>query len=497
LDRVVALARHTKKDLPEDLTATGTADFVFTVRRDAGLAPVWAGGGRTSRFALRSKVLAQDLELGEVELSIPTSGEEATRKRTRRAPKTGPRDSANSLRVVVKPFAMPLGAASPTTAGGYFDLAHYRMTLAGEAEMTRLMSIAKAMGIGVPAIGLAGPAHLDLEISGAWTGFAPPVPSGKLQMHDASAELQGVGEPLQLASATATLADQTVEISSFSAEFQDGTSVSGSASFPLRCAYPESCVLHFDLHTPEITQARLNQLLNPSYQTPPWYHLLAIGQRDENALMKLQARGRLTAGRIAVGDLLASNFVSTVEMNSGKLSLKDVRADALGGHHTGNWDADFTVIPPKYFGSGTMTKIAVAQIAAMMHDAWATGTIEGEYTLGVAGVTAPAIRDSASGTARFRWTGGSLRHMALDGKGTPLTFSSFDGQAVLRSGTISCLGCKLQTATESYDVSGDASFSRNVDVRIENSGVAYVISGPLEKPTVQAVPAPSSEAKVR
>ena len=31
-------------------------------------------------------------------------------------------------------------------------------------------------------------------------------------------------------------------------------------------------------------------------------------------------------------------------MNSGRISLKDVRADVLGGHHAGNWDADFTVI---------------------------------------------------------------------------------------------------------------------------------------------------------
>ncbi len=54
LDRVVALARHTKKDLPADLTATGTTDAIFTVRKDAGAAPVWAGGGRTTHFALQS-----------------------------------------------------------------------------------------------------------------------------------------------------------------------------------------------------------------------------------------------------------------------------------------------------------------------------------------------------------------------------------------------------------------------------------------------------------
>ena len=71
LDRLVALARHTKKDLPVDLTATGIADGVFTVRKNSGTTPVWAGGGRTTHFALQSKVLKPDLELGEVEFGIP------------------------------------------------------------------------------------------------------------------------------------------------------------------------------------------------------------------------------------------------------------------------------------------------------------------------------------------------------------------------------------------------------------------------------------------
>ena len=37
LEKIVALARHTKKDLPEDLTATGSAEATFTVRKDPGV----------------------------------------------------------------------------------------------------------------------------------------------------------------------------------------------------------------------------------------------------------------------------------------------------------------------------------------------------------------------------------------------------------------------------------------------------------------------------
>jgi AsmA protein len=500
LDRVVALARHTKKDLPEDLTATGTTDGVFTVHKNAGGLPVWSGGGRTTHFALQSKVLKPDLELGEVEFSIPEAPATTGNKHSRKLAHPVPVTSADaSLRVVVKPFPMPLGAASPATTRGYFDLQHYRITLDGDAELTRLMSVAKAMGIAAPAIGLAGVAQLDLEIAGGWSGFASPVPSGKLQIRDATAELQGVGEPLQVDSATVTLADQAVTIAPLSAGFKDGPTVSGSATFPLHCAAPETCFLRFDVHTPEISLTRINQLLNPSYQSRPWYHLLAIGQRDENALMKLRAEGRIAAGRFVVEDLVVSNFASSIEMNSGRVSLKDVHADVLGGHHSGNWDADFTSAPPKYFGSGTVTKVAMPQVATLMHDAWATGTLDGQYTLGLSGQDGDALRASASGSASFKWTGGSLRHVVLEGRGAPLSFTSFGGQVALRNGNLACETCKLQSAGESFDVSGTASFARALDLRLEGPGrgASYTISGPLDQPRVEAVQSAHSEAKAR
>ncbi len=499
LDRVVALARHTKRDLPDDLSATGNADGVFSVRKNAGGAPLWAGGGHTSHFALRSKVLQSDLELGEVEFSIPETSD-ASGKRSRKVTHRLPMGTMNaSLRVVVKPFAMPLGAPSPATAAGYFDREHYRVTINGEAELTRLMHVSRAMGIGAPSIGLAGPAQLNLEIAGAWTGFAPPVPSGKLQLRNTTAEFQGVHEPLQIASATATLADQSVTVNSLSAEFKEGPSLTGAASFPQRCPSLETCILRFDLHTSEITLTRLNQLLNPAYQSLPWYHLLAIGQRDESALMKLHARGRLAASRVLIGALVASNVISTVEINSGTISLKDVRAEVLAGHHAGNWDADFTATPPKYFGSGTVTGLAMAEVAVLMHDAWATGTLDGQYTLGMAGLDAAALRNSATGSASFRWSGGSLRHVVLDATGSPLSFSNLGGQLVLREGSLSCQGCELQSADGTYQLKGAASFSRTLDIRLERSGggASYAVTGPLERPQVEAIVAPSSAAKLQ
>ena len=76
----MALARHTKKDLPEDLQGNRHCRRRLHGAQDPDAAPVWAGGGSTTHFALQSKVLNQDLELGEVEFSIP---EEKRRGRKR------------------------------------------------------------------------------------------------------------------------------------------------------------------------------------------------------------------------------------------------------------------------------------------------------------------------------------------------------------------------------------------------------------------------------
>jgi len=493
LEKIVALARHTKKDLPEDLTATGSAEATFTVRKDLRGTPIWAGGGRTTHFALQSRVLKQDLELGELEFSIP----QAAGKQTVKHPSRPPTTNTDKLRVAVRPFAMPLGAPSPAAATGYFDLEQYQITLTGGAEMARLLTVARAMGIGVPTIGLAGPAQINVKIAGAWTGFAPPQPSGDLKLSNATAELQGVLEPLPVDSATVTLGSQIANITSFAATFAGGPSVSGSGSFPLVCTSADQCIFHFDLHTPDISLARINRLLNPAFESQPWYHLLAVAQRDDNALLKLHALGRVTATRLLIGSLTASNATASLELNAGTLSLKDIRADLLGGHYTGNWDGDFTAKPPKFFGSGNVTKLSMAQVATLMHDAWATGNLDGQYTLGLTGLDAASLRDSATGSASLKWSAGTLRHISLEGKGTPLSFSALSGQVAIRNGAITCDDCKLQSSGQLYTLKGNATFTHDLDIHLATAGAgAYAISGPLEKPRVEAVPVPASEAKL-
>ncbi len=497
-DRVVALARHAKKDLPADLTATGQVEAVFTVRKPSGGTPAWAGGGSTTSFAFHSGVLKQDLELGELQFLIPETQATSHPRHSRASHKPALVVPNARLHLVVKPFAMPLGAASPATASGDFDQEHYSLHVNGPAELARLLNISQALGIGTPGIGLSGPAQLDVELAGAWMGFAPPAPSGTAQLKAVTAELQGVAEPLLIDAASVSLENRQVNVTSFAAAFAKGTVIGGSANFPVHCTGPENCVLRFDVHAEEVSLSRLNQLLNPSFRHQPWYHLLAIGQQHEDALMKLRASGRISTPRLELGTVIASNINGTVELSGGKLRINELRADLLGGHQNGSWIADFTVSPPRFMGNGIVSKLSMTQLAGLMHDNWATGAVDGEYSLTLAGLSPASLRDSASGSADFSWSGGSLRHVTLEGRGAPMTFSNFAGKVALQNGIFNLTDCKLQASGILYAVKGSASYDRSLDLRLQHSGgPSYVISGTLDRPRVQTVTSPAAEAALR
>ncbi len=114
------------------------------------------------------------------------------------------------------------------------------MQLNGEAELGRLLNVAQALGIGTPGLGLEGSAKIDLELAGPWMGFTEPAPSGKVQVNTATAELQGVSEPLLIDAASVTLDNELVKITSFAAGFSKGGQLSGSAWFPVHCTSPDT-----------------------------------------------------------------------------------------------------------------------------------------------------------------------------------------------------------------------------------------------------------------
>lgn len=494
MERLVAFARHAKRDLPPDLTATGTVDAVFTVQESPSRGASWSGGGTAKDIVLHSDVLKKDLELGELQFAIPTNETGTVRRIVRRKPKGAVKEG---VRLVVKPLAIPLGASPPAIATAVFDTERYQVSLSGSVELSRLLSLARSVGVGTPGIGLEGNADINLKLSGTWVGFAPPAPSGKVEINNITAELQGVAEPLKVASATATISDQAINITSLTAAFADGPAFNGSASFPVHCTAPETCIVHFDVHTGDVTLARMNQLLNPSFVRRPWYRLLAVWQRHEDALLKLRASGRFSATRLAMASVVASNVSGELTLDAGKIRLAIVASELLGGNHTGVWNADFTQSPPRFIGGGTVSRLSMEQLSALMHDSWATGTASGKYAVSLRGTDAATLGNSADGSATFTWNSGSLRHLSLEGHSGPTTFSIFTGTMSLENGKFTLSDGEMQSSNTSFAVKGTASYDRNLDFRFEHpGGQSYTISGSLDKPRVEPF-TPSTEAQLR
>ncbi len=498
MDRVVAFARHVKKDLPQDLNASGSADATFEVRKAANQPARWSGGGRTSQLALNSGVLGQDLQIGEIDFAVPGGSVSQPASAPRRRKPVAQAAPPAGFALLITPFPLSMGAVSPAVVSGFFNQETYRATVTGGVELTRLTEVARALGIATPGIGLAGKADVQVELTGSWAGFSAPVTSGQMQLRDVTAELQGVNEPLRIESAKATLADGAVNVGSFSGSFAAGPALGGSADFPLHCTSPETCIIHFDLHTDELSLARVNQLLNPAARSQPWYRLLSIGQQRHDALLKLHADGKFEVTHFQLGRLLADNLRGQVQMSAGKVGLDILRSDLLGGHQSGRWTGDFTQSPPRFEGGGSLQRISMDQLSTLMRENWASGQALGKYALAMQGTDAASLRDSATGSLDFTWTGGALRTLALDGHSTPLTFSSLAGILQIGHGNLTFDNCELKTDGVVYDVKGTATYDRSLNFRLQRTGgPSYVVAGSLDQPTVETVPPSPTQAQLR
>jgi uncharacterized protein involved in outer membrane biogenesis len=212
----------------------------------------------------------------------------------------------------------------------------------------------------------------------------------------------------------------------------------------------------------------------------------------------MHASGHFSVSHFAIGSLTAGNVSGSLELSSGKLRIHELRADLLGGRQDGSWLADFTASPPRFIGNGIIDKLSMSQLASLMHDNWAAGAVDAEYSLTLSGLSADALRSSATGTADFTWSGGSLRHVSLDSRGIPIAFSKFSGKVALQDGTFTLSDCKLRSNGGSYSVKGTASYGRNLALQLERAGgQSYVISGTLDQPHVETVANPAAEAALR
>lgn len=476
---VTAIARHAKRDLPDDLSADGTVSGEFGLTKAENTAePVLTGTGSTTGLVLKSSLLDSPLTLGEIQLAAA----EQPKKTSRVASKT-----SFAPRLDVAPFPVPLGLAEPAVASGSFSHQGYTFSLAGEGDVANIVRLARTAGIGVPRFQLKGTATLNAQLVGEWKGFAQASATGNMDVKNLTAEVPGIAAPIKIASAGVLLQQNQVTLQNLNAGL--GTlKASGTATFPRHCEDDQPCISQLDIQANEVTLDEVNRLLNPRLKKRPWYRLFGVSG-EHSVLASWDADGTLVIQHLVAKSLEADKVTMKFDLHRGKLAMKDVQARVFGGTQTGDWSADFTGDQARYSGIGTVSGLAVADVAALGKDPWGSGTLDGAYDLKLSGWQASDLFATAKGSCQFQWHNGMLRHLTLYGQTNPVRFPLWAGQCQWSPEGFRVSGSKMRTVSGIYQISGTVQPTKDLQLEfVRADGTAYQVTGTLEKPHVTATP---------
>ncbi len=497
LAAVARLLRHVKRDLPADFTASGLVQAAFgyparMTRPPRDAQALWFGTGVASSVRLHSRALGADLDLGNIRFHMPLAEDPraASAKRLALLPRSG---KTAEQRLLLDAFPADLGAAKPATVSAWFGGSGYALDVKGDGDLGRVISTARSLGLRTPAafIGGKGRVHMEVEMSGGWTGFAPYIITGSAQVQQAGAEVRGWTWPLEIASANLTLtasevAAQNLKMSLAGSQPGATTNLEGWVKLPRNCAPGESCAFQFDLRADKLILDDVNRLLNPRLRATPWYAFGSAEQGSPQWMAALRGYGVLSSHQVMVKNVTLREFTARLEMNAGRLRLADVRADLFGGKHTGEWSADLTGEQPTYTGTGAIEHVALEQIGTAMRDNWAAGAARVEYEVRLGGWDLAALARSASGAMDFEWKNGALTHLALENPASPMRFTRFTGKLAWKGNGFALTEGRFESSGGEYDAAGSISLGRELEITIARGDVVeYAVSGTMAQPRVE------------
>ena len=521
------LARRAKKNLPADLVSSGSVQGNFRVKED-GTGP---GGaefrGRGEIVDLRLQSANSKVEFAPGSVPFLLSSERGSERSPERIGAHVPAkvgfihrfdaknfSSTDELHLEYGPFLVALGRPVPAQARGWVTRSGYTLAIRGEGEISHILRLANLAGLPAAKANVEGVAEIELQVAGSWaesvsgkeTGFSSPEVTGTAQLHNVRAPVRGVSGPIVISSADLELLPEEVHVKRLSAQAAD-SHWTGSMALPRGCGTAGACLVRFDLNSDEINLSEVSEWLNSQPSQRRWYQVLKAAEpAGPTFLQNLRASGKVNAGRVLIHDLVANRVSAVLDLERGKLKISDLRADLLGGKHRGDWQADFTADSPAYVGSGTLTGIALQQLAEAMHDSWISGTAGGTYRITASGADSAAFWESAEGAAQFDLRDGVLSHISLASDEGPLRITRWQGRARLGSEQIDIEEGKLVSPTEAFEISGTASLGQALDFKLTRStdarpahagSIAYSITGTVAEPRVVVTITPETQARLK
>jgi uncharacterized protein involved in outer membrane biogenesis len=472
---LVTVLQHTMASVPEKLSVKGLVNSSVQVTRMVGNdTAAWKGNGELIGLEI-ARGTASPVALEHVPFSIVPS----------------PRPSLE-----LGPVNIDLGRASQAQARASVSAAGYQASIRGDANVSRLLQLASAFGVPIPSVAAEGVSNVDLAMAGDWSS-TPRAITGSAQLRNVRAQVRGLNAPLEIRAANLTLTADSVHVQNISAVAAD-TQWRGSMLIPRPCPTPKDCTLQFNLHAAEVSAVSLNKLLNPAARKQSWYKLLSFGDKATPYLLQARAGGKLSIDKLALGTANADQFSANVSLDKGKLTLSGFHCAAVGGKISGDWKADFSSKPPVYTGNGNVEDIVLDQLSDLMRNGWIEGVGSARYEFKTQGWGLQEVISNAGLNATFALKDGRFPRVVLTSKAGPLRVKSFDGELSLKDGDFSLDDAKLIEPDGIYRVSGTASLSGELKLKMVNEGAfGYDISGTLTRTLVSQLATTSARASLK
>jgi hypothetical protein len=516
MSAVAQLARRAKKNLPPDLVSAGIVAGNFTVKEDAAMprGPEFQGRGEITSLRLRSAITKVEFAAGSIPFVLSSRQARvhaAAPDKLARLLEIDGLLAPDELHVAFGTFPVALGRPTAAQALGWVSRLGYGLAIRGDGDVSRTLRMASLLGLPAVNAKVEGAAEMKLQIAGSWagnisgssSGFSSPQVTGTVQLHNVRAAVRGLNGPIEISSADLQLLSDETRVEKLIAQAGD-VRWTGSVTLPRGCGMPSACLVRFSLNSEEIGLTELSKWLGSQPNQRRWYQMLTSEEsKTPTFLENLRASGKLSVGRFRIHNLVADRVSAVLDLERGRLTVSDLRADLLGGKHRGEWQVDFTAATPAYTGSGTLTGISLVQLATAMHDPWISGTAEGTYQITASGKDSTAFWESAEAGLQFDMRDGVLSHISLATDDGPLRVTRWQARARLRDGQIEIEKGKLISAGGVYELSGTASLGQILDLKLARgtdskpaSSLVYSISGTVAEPKV-APTTPVTQARLK
>jgi hypothetical protein len=136
----------------------------------------------------------------------------------------------------------------------------------------------------------------------------------------------------------------------------------------------------------------------------------------------------------------------------------------------------------------------MAQVGALMNDAWIAGTADGKFDLDGYGDSFRELLALSNGKLQFAMRNGSLLHVDIPGSPVPLPVHRFAGELRLKKGAWELSAGRLESRDGIYRVRGTASPGSGFDfVLTRGDEQSWTLTGTVAEPHV--TPVNHTEAK--